>query len=165
MFVFVRRHLPWSLKLTSPYSSDRVVMAASSSIIRAPYSDRSVVADVVVVGAGLSGLRAATDIQKAGLSCVVLEANNRVGGKTYSAPAFEGSAGKVELGGAWVNDTTQSYMYAMAKDFGLDLEVQRVEGITIYESKDRALSKFVGQESPVRKAGGRSSRPIMTDQR
>ncbi|KAJ0328441.1 hypothetical protein COL922a_013227 [Colletotrichum nupharicola] len=42
--------------------------------------------DVVIVGAGLSGLCAAVDIHKSGLSYVVLEAMDRVGGKTLSVP-------------------------------------------------------------------------------
>ncbi|KAM3523537.1 hypothetical protein NHJ13051_005043 [Beauveria bassiana] len=40
--------------------------------------------NVIVVGAGLSGLRAATEIHDAGLSYVVLEAMDRVDGKTLS---------------------------------------------------------------------------------
>ena len=35
--------------------------------------------DVVVIGAGLSGLQAAYSAQKAGLSVVVVEARDRVG--------------------------------------------------------------------------------------
>lgn len=44
-------------------------------------------ADVVVVGAGLSGLRAALKVQAAGLSCIVVEAIDRVGGKTLTVPS------------------------------------------------------------------------------
>lgn len=38
-------------------------------------------AEVIVVGAGLSGLQAAYDAQKAGLTCLVLEAGESIGGQ------------------------------------------------------------------------------------
>lgn len=44
-------------------------------------------ADVIVIGAGLSGLMAARELQRAGLKAVVLEARDRPGGRVFSHPA------------------------------------------------------------------------------
>ena len=94
-------------------------------IIR-PASGGSIDVDVVVVGGGLSGLQTAHDVQRAGYSCIVLEARDRVGGKTWSQPTKGGSV--VDVGAAWINDSNQSRMYALAKRFGLDLIEQNTDG-------------------------------------
>lgn len=88
---------------------------------------------VVVVGAGLSGLRAAREVHDSGLSYVVLEAMDRIGGKTLSIQASSGSKGVLDMGAAWINDTSQSEIYNLAKEFEFDLVEQRTGGINLYK--------------------------------
>ncbi|KAL1311789.1 hypothetical protein AAFC00_001872 [Neodothiora populina] len=83
--------------------------------------------DILVVGAGLSGLQAATTAHQAGKSVLVVEARDRVGGKTWSVPLASGR-GSVEFGAAWINDTNQRRMWAYAQQFGLEMVTQSVEG-------------------------------------
>lgn len=58
-------------------------------------------ADVVVIGAGVAGLVAARELTDRGYQVLVLEARDRVGGRTFNAPLPDGT-GVVELGGQWV---------------------------------------------------------------
>ncbi|MGZ8667622.1 MAG: FAD-dependent oxidoreductase, partial [Solirubrobacterales bacterium] len=51
---------------------------------------RSVEADVAVIGGGLAGLVAARDLVRGGASAVVLEARDRVGGRTLNADLGQG---------------------------------------------------------------------------
>jgi monoamine oxidase len=67
--------------------------------------------DVVVIGAGLSGLQAALTIQAMGFSCAVVEAIDRVRGKTLTLASKKSVPGVNNIGAAWINDTTQSEMY------------------------------------------------------
>ena len=110
-------------------------------------SSYSEAVDVVVIGAGLAGLAAAEDVIRSGLSCVVLEARDRVGGKTWSQPLTKGD-GVVDLGAAWINDSNQSRMFALAKRFGAELIEQNTTGNCVFQGFDGSCSAFPYGELP-----------------
>ncbi|HVE68043.1 MAG TPA: flavin monoamine oxidase family protein [Solirubrobacteraceae bacterium] len=74
-------------------------------------------ADVAVVGAGLAGLVAARDLRRAGAGVVVLEARDRVGGRTLNHDIGDGKV--VEVGGQWVGPT-QHGLLALARETGVE---------------------------------------------
>ncbi len=71
---------------------------------------------VVIVGAGLAGLCAARRLVGAGLEVTVLEARDRVGGRTEGGVTADGT--RVELGGQWLGPT-QNRMYELVDELGL----------------------------------------------
>ena len=72
-------------------------------------------ADVVIVGAGLAGLAAARTLVAAGVETLVLEARDRVGGRTYTTPAQDGT--QLDLGGQWIGPS-QHHIAALAAEVG-----------------------------------------------
>lgn len=81
-------------------------------------------ADVVVIGAGISGLITARDLQRAGFDVQVIEAADRVGGKTHTIN-LDGD--HVDLGAHWVgpgHDRT----YQLARDLGVAVKPHPARG-------------------------------------
>ena len=86
----------------------------------------AITADVVVIGAGISGLAVADRLATAGLEVVVLEARNRPGGRLLSAPpAFD-------LGATWFW-AGERRVAALVERFGLTTFDQHLDGDTVYE--------------------------------
>ena len=101
--------------------------AASSTAGSSTAPDRT--ADVVVVGAGLAGLSAARRLAAAGRSVVVLEARDRVGGRTLNHPLPGGHV--ADLGGTWIGPT-QNAVAALAAELGLATFAQVDDGNALY---------------------------------
>jgi monoamine oxidase len=102
--------------------------------------------DVVIIGAGLAGLTSAHEILRSGLTCIILEARDRVGGKTWSTPMNSG--GTIDVGAAWINDTNQSKVYALAKRYGAELIEQNTQGNAVLEDFDGKCTPFAYGELP-----------------
>ncbi len=72
---------------------------------------------MVVIGAGFAGLVAARELGRAGLGVLVLEARDRVGGRTWT----DGRLGHdLELGGAWVH-WVQPHTWAEMTRYGREI--------------------------------------------
>lgn len=73
--------------------------------------------DVIVIGGGMAGLTAARDCALRGMKTLVLEARNRIGGRTFTSEY----AGKhVELGGTWIH-WSQGFVWNEVTRYGLGI--------------------------------------------
>jgi monoamine oxidase len=101
--------------------------------------------DVIVVGAGLAGLAAGRKLKQAGRSFVVLEARERVGGRTLNVDIGHGKV--VEIGGQWVGPT-QNRVLKLIKQLGLRTFKTFVDGDNLYY-RDGTLQRYRGTIPPV----------------
>jgi monoamine oxidase len=81
--------------------------------------------DAVVVGAGISGLIAARNLQEAGRSVVVLEAHERVGGRLLTRTLDDGTA--FDLGGQWLGPDMKR-LSKLIEELGLETFAQLSTG-------------------------------------
>ncbi|NKX52341.1 FAD-dependent oxidoreductase, partial [Arthrobacter deserti] len=72
--------------------------------------------DVIIIGAGFAGLTAARELSRRGHRTILLEARDRIAGRTH----LEERLGRnLELGGTWVH-WTQPYVWAEMGRYGIN---------------------------------------------
>lgn len=100
--------------------------------------------DVVIIGAGASGLSAAHALTKAGLTVAVLEARDRVGGRLWT-DVVDGAM--LELGGQWVSPD-QDALIGMLAELGLETYARYREGDSIHLDAEGNRDTFTGDVFP-----------------
>jgi len=101
--------------------------------------------DVLVVGAGATGLSAAAALRAAGRSVLVLESRVRVGGRLWTD---EVDGVDLEIGGQWVSPD-QEALLAMIDELGLDTFERFRDGESVYVGPSGELHRFTGESLPV----------------
>ncbi|MGO4617451.1 flavin monoamine oxidase family protein [Nocardia sp. 2YAB30] len=81
--------------------------------------------DYCVVGGGFAGLTAALRLKQAGRSVAMLEARDRLGGRTFTEMREDGSW--IDRGGAWIGPG-QDRIYALMNEFGVPNYKQYTDG-------------------------------------
>jgi putrescine oxidase len=100
--------------------------------------------DVVIVGAGATGLTAARALVREGKSVVVLEARDRIGGRLWT-DFIEGQM--FELGGQWVSPDQSALIETLA-ELGLETYDRYRKGESVYVAADGMARRFTGDIFP-----------------
>ncbi|GAA5852639.1 hypothetical protein JCM8547_002574 [Rhodosporidiobolus lusitaniae] len=75
--------------------------------------------DTIIVGAGYTGLVAARDLTNAGQNVLIVEARDRIGGRTWTA---QQDGVLFEMGGTWIHHT-QGFTWRELCKYGLDQDL------------------------------------------
>jgi monoamine oxidase len=87
---------------------------------------------VVIIGAGLSGLTLAYELEKKGIRSLILEASGRIGGRIQTEKGVNGIP--LELGATWFADKHISLM-TLIKELSIQKFDQFSSGISIFQTR------------------------------
>ena len=101
--------------------------------------------DVIVIGAGISGLAAARLLHSKGLKVIVLEARDRIGGRLWTNKSS--FSVPVDMGGSWIHGTGGGNpLTQLAKDHSIVTEKTDYENCIVYNEQGHELTDSIEEK-------------------
>lgn len=100
--------------------------------------------NVIIIGAGLSGLYTAWKLQQTEQDIIVLEVRNRSGGRVLSAQRGDS---QFDLGPAWVWPQLQLRVHQLITELNLEVFKQFTQGDMLYEKNITQVERYAAQSS------------------
>ena len=112
--------------------------------------------DIIIIGAGSSGLSAAKKLQELGNSYVVLEASDRIGGRAYTESDILGQP--VDHGCSWISGSNDNFFSDLGKKNNFTLVDHSNPKIEMFErngtkSPKEALKEYNKSEFRIKEIG------------
>jgi monoamine oxidase len=101
-------------------------------------AEENLMVDVVVIGAGAAGTMAAYNLMQAGKTVVLVEANDRIGGRLKRG---EIAGQPIDLGGQWVGPS-QTRAHEVLKELGLQTYPTYAKGPFLIEAQGQTYRGF-----------------------
>jgi len=119
----------------------KIGLAASAALLASRFQGLSAppqTADVVIIGAGVSGLAAASRLHANGMSVIVLEARERTGGRIWTLPWANGS--HVDLGAFFIHHAEESPISELCRTHGIATVETPLDDAVMFNRTGRRLS-------------------------
>lgn len=98
---------------------------------------------LIIVGAGLAGLYAASRLNAVGTPCLLIEARDRIGGRILSLPAIPGGE-RFDLGPSWFWPAMHPRMDRLVAQLGLTRFQQHDDGDALLERRPGTVQRVPG---------------------
>lgn len=101
--------------------------------------------DVIIIGAGISGLAAARELQQRGYQVLILEARNRIGGRIWTDRSF---GFPLDMGASWIHGINGNPLTALVADYHIpllatnteNLSIKRYDTLSLYDDAGKPLT-------------------------
>ncbi len=92
---------------------------------------------IIVIGAGVAGLAAASYLQESGYEVLVLEARNRIGGRVWTNRTLNNIP--LDLGASWIHGIQDNPLTALADEAGIDRIETDYDSIATFDTDGTPL--------------------------
>lgn len=124
---FARLNMVWALVIVTMYPATMYSQGAAPITMPQPLNEANCTPsngqypahgyDVIIVGAGMAGLSAAKELQHLSRSVLILEANNRIGGRAYVGYIGDDKV-PIDYGGAWIHGIPTNPLTSLVDSMG-----------------------------------------------